>query len=542
MEARKSGAVLTMGSSTTVSVEPKATLAAGPEQQALQDYDSREFMHSATLEADRSPLTVVVLGASGDLAKKKTFPALFNLYRQGFLPVKQVKIVGYARSKLSDDELRGRLRGYLKVDQVDPTKEPSKVLEQFLGLVSYTAGAYDSVEGFKALNHVVADHEAQISGATGPTRRLFYLALPPSVYPQVSAMVSAHCMNQRGWSRVIVEKPFGKDLQSSEELSQQLGDLFQEDQLYRIDHYLGKEIVQNLLVMRFANRFFVPLWNRDNIDNVQIVFREDFGTEGRGGYFDEYGIIRDIIQNHLLQVLCLVAMEKPVSLDPEHIRDEKVKVLKAITPIKDEDVVLGQYEGYKDDPTVPKDSVTPTFATIALHIHNERWDGVPFIMKAGKALDSRKAEIRVQFKDVPGDIFKCNKQGRNEFVMRLQPSEAMYMKLTVKNPGLEMRATQSELDLSYKQRYQDHVIPEAYERLLLDTIRGDHSHFVRRDELRVAWEIFTPLLHRIDAGELLPKLYKPGGRGPEEADQLVTRLGYRRTLGYIWIPPTLSNM
>ncbi|KAL5991171.1 Glucose-6-phosphate 1-dehydrogenase, cytoplasmic isoform [Asimina triloba] len=307
-----------------------------------------------------------------------------------------------------------------------------------------------------------------------------------------------------GWTRIIVEKPFGRDLSSAEELSSQLGELFEEQQIYRIDHYLGKELVQNLvmvtLVLRFANRFFLPLWNRDNIDNIQIVFREDFGTEGRGGYFDQYGyafgskmvislsriIIRDIIQNHLLQVFCLVAMEKPVSLKPEHIRDEKVKillcylaypenhpkcqVLQSVLPISDEEVVLGQYEGYKDDPTVPNNSNTPTFATVVLRIHNERWEGVPFIMKAGKALNSRKAEIRVQFKEVPGDIYRCQKNGRNEFVIRLQPSEAMYMKLTVKKPGLEMSTVQSELDLSYKQRYHGATIPEAYERLILDTL------------------------------------------------------------------------
>ncbi|XP_074559808.1 glucose-6-phosphate 1-dehydrogenase, cytoplasmic isoform-like [Curcuma longa] len=294
------------------------------------------------------------------------------------------------------------------------------------------------------------------------------------------------------------------------------------------------------LVQRFANRFFLPLWNRDNIDNIQIVFREDFGTEGRGGYFDEYGIIRDIIQNHLLQVLCLVAMEKPVSLKPEHIRDEKVKVLQSVLPIKLEEVVLGQYEGYTDDPTVPDSSNTPTFATVVLHIHNERWEGVPFIIKAGKALNSRKAEIRVQFKDVPGDIFRSKKQGRNEFVIRLQPSEAMYMKITVKKPGLEMSTIQSELDLSYGLRYQDIKIPEAYERLILDTIRGDQQHFVRRDELRVAWEIFTPLLHHIDEGKVKPIPYKAGSRGPAEADELLAKAGYVQTHGYIWIPPTLA--
>uniref|UniRef100_A0A0D6R4N7 Glucose-6-phosphate 1-dehydrogenase n=1 Tax=Araucaria cunninghamii TaxID=56994 RepID=A0A0D6R4N7_ARACU len=485
-------------------------------------------------------LSIVVLGASGDLAKKKTFPALFNLYRQGFLPPQDVYIFGYARTQLSNDGLRDRIRGYLKPMKTDSAKDPSEVVSDFLKLVAYVSGSYDDKEGFIKLDKEVAEHEESKSGKDGPSRRLFYLALPPSVYPKVCKMIRHYCMNQRGWTRVVVEKPFGKDLKSAEELSNQLGELFNEEQIYRIDHYLGKELVQNLLVVRFANRFFLPLWNRDNIDNIQIVFREDFGTEGRGGYFDEYGIIRDIIQNHLLQILCLISMEKPVSLKPEHIRNEKVKVLESVEPIRDEDIVLGQYEGYTDDPTVQKDSVTPTFATVVLRIHNERWEGVPFILKAGKALNSRKAEIRVQFKDMPGDIFRCNKHGRNEFVIRLQPSEAMYMKFMVKQPGLEMSTTQSELDLSYRQRYQGIVIPEAYERLILDTIRGDQQHFVRRDELKVAWEIFTPLLNRIDNGEIKPCTYKPGSRGPKEADELAARVGYVQTHGYIWIPPSLQ--
>lgn len=486
-------------------------------------------------------LSVVVLGASGDLAKKKTFPALFNLYRQGFLLSNEVHIFGYARTKISDDELRNRIRGIL-IQGKGASDEQLEELSKFLQLIKYVSGSYDSAEGFQLLDKEISEHEVSKKTIEGSSRRLFYFALPPSVYPSVSKMIKNYCMNKSdlgGWTRIVVEKPFGKDLDSSEKLSEQIGELFEEPQIYRIDHYLGKELVQNLLVLRFANRFFLPLWNRDNIDNVQIVFREDFGTEGRGGYFDEYGIIRDIIQNHLLQVFCLVAMEKPSSLKPERIRDEKVKVLQSVLPIKDEEVVLGQYDGYRDDPTVPDNSNTPTFATVVLRIHNERWEGVPFILKAGKALNSRKAEIRVQFKDVPGDIFKCQKQGRNEFVIRLQPKEAMYMKLTVKQPGLEMSTVQSELDLSYGQRYQGLTIPEAYERLILDTIRGDQQHFVRRDELKAAWEIFTPLLHGIDNGELKPTLYQPGSRGPEEADQLLERSGYVQTHGYIWIPPTL---
>ncbi|KAL9247916.1 hypothetical protein vseg_021293 [Gypsophila vaccaria] len=489
-------------------------------------------------EQECGSLSISVLGASGDLAKKKTFPALFNLYRQGFLPPNEVHIYGYARSKMTDDELRGRIRGYL-LPPKNASTEITEDVKNFLSLIKYVSGSYETEEGFRLLDKEISNSECKQK--IGVHRRLFYLALPPSVYPSVCKMIKLCCMSKsdNGWTRVVVEKPFGKDLESAEQLSAQIGELFDESQIYRIDHYLGKELVQNLLVMRFANRFFLPLWNRDNIDNVQIVFKEDFGTDGRGGYFDEYGIIRDIIQNHLLQVLCLVAMEKPVSLTPESIRDEKVKVLQAVNPVDDKEVVLGQYDGYREDPTVPNDSNTPTFATVVLRIHNERWEGVPFILKAGKALDSRKAEIRVQFKDVPGDIFRCKKQGRNEFVIRLQPSEAIYMKLTVKQPGLEMSTVQSELDLSYKQRYHGVAIPEAYERLILDTVRGDQQHFVRRDELKAAWEIFTPLLHRIDKGQLKSISYKPGTRGPAEADELLQRAGYVQTHGYIWIPPTL---
>ncbi|PQM40138.1 glucose-6-phosphate 1-dehydrogenase cytoplasmic [Prunus yedoensis var. nudiflora] len=490
---------------------------------------------------ENGSLSIIVLGASGDLAKKKTFPALFNLFQQGFLQPNEVHIFGYARTKISDDELRNRIRGYLVRDKGASRKDLEDVTK-FLQLIKYVSGSYDTEEGFRLLDKEISETEVLRNGVDGLSRRLFYLALPPSVYPSVCRMIRHCCMNKTdlgGWTRIVVEKPFGKDLESAEQLSTQIGELFEESQIYRIDHYLGKELVQNLLVLRFANRFFLPLWNRDNIENVQIVFREDFGTEGRGGYFDEYGIIRDIIQNHLLQVLCLVAMEKPISLKPEHIRDEKVKVLQSVLPIEDDEVVLGQYDGYRDDPTVPDHSNTPTFSTVVLRIHNERWEGVPFILKAGKALNSRKAEIRVQFKDVPGDIFKCKKQGRNEFVIRLQPSEAMYMKLTVKQPGLEMSTVQSELDLSYGQRYQGVTIPEAYERLILDTIRGDQQHFVRRDELKAAWEIFTPLLHRIDNGDLKPLPYKPGSRGPAEADALLEKAGYVQTHGYIWIPPTL---
>ncbi|KAE8689374.1 Glucose-6-phosphate 1-dehydrogenase [Hibiscus syriacus] len=512
--------------------------------------------------SETGSLSIIVLGASGDLAKKKTFPALFHLYLQGFLPPDEVHIFGYARTKISDDELRNRIRGYLVNDKSASHLED---VSKFLQLIKYVSGSYDAAEGFQLLDKEIEKHEISKSSQEGSSRRLFYFALPPSVYPSVCRMIRKYCMNKSdlgGWTRIVVEKPFGKDLDSAEQLSSQIGELFDEPQFTELITIWERNwsrtcwffvlliasscpfgIATTLIMYRLAGwlclSYYCLKLHRNMLIKKNIVFREDFGTEGRGGYFDEYGIIRDIIQNHLLQVLCLVAMEKPVSLKPEHIRDEKVKVLQSVLPIKDEEVVLGQYEGYRDDPTVPYHSNTPTFATVILRIHNERWEGVPFILKAGKALNSRKAEIRVQFKDVPGDIFKCQKQGRNEFVIRLQPSEAMYMKLMVKQPGLEMSTVQSELDLSYRQRYQGVTIPEAYERLILDTIRGDQQHFVRRDELKAAWEIFTPLLHRIDKDEMKPIPYQTGSRGPAEADELLAKAGYVQTHGYIWIPPTL---
>lgn len=263
---------------------------------------------------------------------------------------------------------------------------------------------------------------------------------------------------------MIVEKPFGRDLDSSARLSSHLSSLFREEQIYRIDHYLGKEMVQNLMILRFGNRLFGPTWNRESIACVLITFKEPFGTEGRGGYFDQYGIIRDVMQNHLLQMLCLTAMEKPASTHPNDIRDEKVKVLKCIPNLSLDDVVLGQYvgdpegegeakESYLDDPTVPEGSITPTYASAALRINNERWDGVPFILRCGKALNERKAEVRIQYRDVPGDIFQGQAK-RNELVIRVQPGEAIYVKMMTKTPGMSFDMEETELDLTYGARYR----------------------------------------------------------------------------------------
>merc|ERR1711988_900834 len=476
----------------------------------------------------------VVFGASGDLAKKKIYPTLWALFRDGLMP-QGTQIFGYARSKMTVAQLKERC-----VNTVKCREGEEQMLESFWASNHYVAGSYDTQRDFELLNQEMSSTEK------GHANRLFYLALPPSVFKPVTSMLKASCMSPSGWTRVIVEKPFGKDSASSADLSNHLQKLFTEDQLYRIDHYLGKEMVQNLMTLRFGNRIFSPTWNRDNIASVVINFKEPFGTQGRGGYFDELGIIRDIMQNHLLQILCLTAMEKPPSTSPDDIRDEKVKVLKSIPAIVMEDVVLGQYVGnpdapdddgklgYLDDPTVPKGSVTPTYAAAVLRLNNERWDGVPFILRCGKALNERKAEVRIQYRDVPGDIFH-GEAIRNELVLRVQPGEAIYAKVMTKTPGMSFQLEETELDLTYKSRYKNARLPDAYERLILDVFVGSQMHFVRTDELAEAWRIFTPLLHAIEGGERLsPIPYKYGGRGPKEADELLASNNFVYTGRYKW--------
>ncbi|XP_037334310.2 glucose-6-phosphate 1-dehydrogenase isoform X1 [Pungitius pungitius] len=485
---------------------------------------------------DQSAHIFIIMGASGDLAKKKIYPTLWWLFRDGLLP-EQTYFVGFARSELTVDAIRTACMPYLKVTDKDTER-----MSAFFKRNTYISGKYTDESSFSKL-------DAHITSLPGGAvaNRLFYLALPPTVYHDVTKNIKQCCMSSKGWTRVIVEKPFGRDLKSSEELSTHLSSLFTEDQIYRIDHYLGKEMVQNLMVLRFGNRIFGPIWNRDNLACVVLTFKEPFGTEGRGGYFDDFGIIRDVMQNHLLQMLCLVAMEKPASTSSDDVRDEKVKVLKCITPVSMSDVVLGQYVGdpegegeaklgYLDDPTVPKGSTQATFTTAVLYVHNERWDGVPFILRCGKALNERKAEVRLQFTDVPGDIFG-NQCRRNELVVRVQPNEAVYAKMMSKKPGVYFSPEETELDLTYKSRYKDVKLPDAYERLILDVFCGSQMHFVRSDELREAWRIFTPLLHHIDKAKPKPIPYVYGSRGPAEADELAKKVGFRYEGTYKWVNP-----
>ncbi|WWC93506.1 glucose-6-phosphate dehydrogenase [Kwoniella sp. B9012] len=477
---------------------------------------------------------VVVLGASGDLAKKKTFPALFALFAQDLLP-KDVHIVGYARTKMDEQEFYKRETQYIKGDE-------SKI-EEFKKISSYISGQYDGDEGFQEL----LKHLEKLEGDRKSKNRVFYMALPPSVFTTVAKGLKKNVYSESGINRIIVEKPFGKDLESCREMMSELKAQWAENETYRIDHYLGKEMVKNLLILRFGNVFLDAAFNKNFVSNVQITFKEPFGTEGRGGYFDEFGIIRDVCQNHLLQTLSILAMERPISFSAEDIRDEKVKVLRSIPPIVQKDVLLGQYvaegdkPGYLDDDTVPKGSVCPTFAAMTLWVNNPRWEGVPFIMKAGKALNESKVEIRVQFKDALQGIF--TDIPRNELVMRIQPSEAVYLKMNAKLPGFATRAVPTELDLTYKKRFVDTNIPQAYEALILDAFKGDHSNFVRDDELDVAWKIFTPILHWIDGKDApKPEPYPYGSRGPKQIDEFTSKYGYKRSpQEYSW-PQTSASL
>eukprot|EP00878_Enallax_costatus_P011921 GHUV01012445.1.p1 GENE.GHUV01012445.1~~GHUV01012445.1.p1 ORF type:complete len:575 (+),score=103.39 GHUV01012445.1:290-2014(+) len=471
-----------------------------------------------------SSLSVVVLGASGDLAKKKIFPALFSLYYEGLLP-ENFQIFGYARSKMSDEEFRNMIEATLTC-RVNARERCAEAQEVFLKRCFYQSGPYDAPDGFKQLSTRLSELEAIKPRAN----RMFFLSIPPNVFLAATGNAADHARSSTGWTHVIVEKPFGRDSESSRELGRGLARHLREEEIYRIDHYLGKELIENLTVLRFSNRVFEPLWSRQYIRNVQIIFSENFGTEGRGGYFDQYGIIRDVIQNHLLQIVALFAMEQPVSLDAEDIRNEKVKVLRSMKVVTPDDVVLGQYKargklpGYLDDQTVPEGSLTPTFAAIAMFIDNPRWDGVPFLFKAGKALHKRYAEIRVQFRPVPGNLYR-EKQGAdpdaacNELVIRIQPKEAIYLKINNKVPGLGLRLDQTRLDLQYQEQYTSEL-PDAYERLLLDVVNGDKRLFIRNDELEAAWDLYTPVLHELERSQMAPELYPYGSRGPLGAHYL----------------------
>jgi glucose-6-phosphate 1-dehydrogenase len=431
---------------------------------------------------------------------------------------------------MTDAEFRDTITERLTC-RYSPGESCQEYMDKFLARCFYVAGQYKSREAFLDLYERMRGEEG-----LGRANRIYYMAIPPFLFLDVAhALAGAglvSCDEGPGWSRAVVEKPFGSDRRTSDELVASLKQVFREDQTFRIDHYLGKEIIQNMLVLRFANYIFDPIWDRNSIESVHISWKETIGVEDRGGYFDSYGIIRDVMQNHLLQILTLVAMEQPSALDAQRIRDEKVKVLSSIPPVRLEDLVLGQYtEGefqgehhcaYRDEQGVAPDSTMPTYCAVKLRVNNRRWDGVPFYITAGKALDEHHTLIRIQFRNVPANLFSrdIEELPPNQLVIRVQPDEAIFFKIVNKTPGLTSKLVESQLNLRYQAAF-DAIIPDAYESLLLEVIKGDKSLFIREDVLRAAWDIWTPVLHELNERRIEPKPYPFGSAGPKCAGKLV---------------------
>ncbi|XP_057439065.1 inactive glucose-6-phosphate 1-dehydrogenase 4, chloroplastic [Lotus japonicus] len=469
-------------------------------------------------------LCIAVIGATGELARRKIFPALFALYYTGFLP-ENVGIFGYSRKNITDEDLRSIVASTLTC-RVDHQEDCGDKIDAFLGRTYYVNGGHDNTYGMSMLNARME----QIEGSS-KTNRIFYLSVPQEALLDVASSLASSAQTQKGWNRVIIEKPFGFDAVSSQRLTRYLLSKFEEKQIYRIDHLLGRNLIENLTVLRFANLVFEPLWSRTYIHNVQVILSEDLAVHP-GRYFGGYGIIRDIVHSHVLQTIALLAMEPPVSLDGEDIRNEKVKVLRSIRELEPKDVILGQYKassGDKVDACI--NGLTPTYFAAALYIDNARWDGVPFLVKTGLGLIKHQMEIRIQFRHVPGNVYhECIghniDRATNELILRDVPDEAILVKINNKVPGLGLQLDSSELNLLYKDKYNVEV-PDSYEHLLLDVIDGDNHLFMRSDELAAAWNILTPILNEIDKDNVSVELYELGGRGPVGAYYLWAKHGIR---------------
>ncbi|HLY35782.1 MAG TPA: glucose-6-phosphate dehydrogenase [Candidatus Limnocylindria bacterium] len=498
------------------------------------------------LERIPEPCTMVICGATGDLTGRKLGPALYNLMLGGFLPP-EFTVVGFARRQMSDDDFRAVLRqGIDQFSRNRPIKRA--VWNSFSHGIEYHAGEFHEprayVELAKRLDRIDRDR-----GTAG--NRLFYLAVPPVLYPEIVKQLEAAGLattgekrgdGKRGWVRVIVEKPFGSDIASARKLNRELGLALQEDQIYRIDHYLGKETVQNLAVFRFGNGLFEPIWNRRYIDSVQITVAETVGVEGRGEFYDQTGALRDIVQNHALQLMAMFALEPPVEFQASDLRDEKLKVLRAVKPMSANDVadnaIRGQYvsgwvEGakmhaYRDEPEVNPESQTETFVALKLAIDSWRWAGVPFYLRTGKALPTRVTEIAVQFRRAPLALFAragTPQIDPNILAIRIQPDEGILLRFGAKVPGQGLQIRSVNMDFRYGSSFAVDS-PDAYETLLLDAMIGDASLFTRGDEVERAWEILDPVLRAWgqDRGGPL-HFYGAGTWGPPAADELLERDG-----------------
>jgi glucose-6-phosphate 1-dehydrogenase len=461
------------------------------------------------------PHTFVIFGASGDLTQRKLIPALYRLFRKGRLP-SQTRIVGFSRTQYTSESWRGYLADSARTHLGDDFE--SAVWDQFSRNIYYCPGDIGRAEDFVRLT----EHLKEIEHAD-QSARIYYLATSPEFYEQAVAQLgrSGLADEQAGPRRVIIEKPFGTDLESARHLNNEIHRVFQERQVYRIDHYLGKETVQNILVLRMANAIFEPIWNRNYIDHVQFTVAEEVDVGRRAGYYDSAGVIRDMFQNHLLQLMTIIAMEAPVRYEADAIRSEKVKVLQGVRPLCGEavhqDTMRGQYRGYSSLAGVRPGSKTATFAAVKLNIDNWRWKGVPFYLRSGKAMSCRTTQIVVWFHEPPHMLFPNAMQGpavSNRLVIQVQPAEGIQLHFQTKVPDAGMKLRQTDLEFRFSREFRG-TMPEAYERLLLDALEGDASLFARADEVEAAWAICDPILdewQRSDKPSLY--IYEPGLWGP----------------------------
>ncbi len=483
------------------------------------------------------PGVFVIFGASGDLTSRKLVPALYELASQRKLPM-EFAIVGMSRTEMSHEEFREKLRGTLEEHVSDGISD--EVWESFAGGIFYLPGDSKKPETYQELKGFLKKLDEE-RGTQG--NRAFYLSTSPSLVSAIVERLGAAGMNEGedgGWSRLVVEKPFGRDLESARELNDEIRRHFDEAQIYRIDHYLGKETVQNILALRFANGIFEPIWNQHYVDHVQITVAEDIGVGTRGSFYEEAGALRDIVQNHVMQVLCLTAMEPPVAFDAESLREEKVKVLKAVRPIPKDEVddyaVRGQYtsgwvwgeevKGYREEEEVDPESVTETFVALRLFVDNWRWAGVPFYLRAGKRMPKKATEIAIQFHASPHTPFALqDTEGLepNVLVVRVQPEEGVSLKIGAKVPGQGFEVSSVNMDLLYGTAFLEEA-PDAYQRLLLDLMLGDPTLFIRADETERAWGILEPVM-RHWADEKDVEFYPAGTWGPEEAGGLLGQDG-----------------